>query len=517
MVLRADDDGDSHEDGHEDIEMSSDEDNDDDDDDDYYHDYDDDDEHQINRYLELEMRMVERNDPTLTKLEVGYMHNGGYSIPPGDDWAGLGNAIARNKYLKDLSLYDNDRDKSVEYLLNFLPGLSLNCSIKKLSIGGWNYSDGEVWNYLTQFFKHNHNFECLKVQCNSRLSTHELISALRRFDSLKQFKLNDIPCDSYYKAYQNDVILALTGHTGLRRLTFKNVEFGDPFGINPCCSAVATLLMNPLSNLTKLHLHNTNIDDEGATKFSTGLKSNSTLSELIFTCERIITGIGWTAIFLALQSSRCMLVELFVRDSTFSYDATLWLFAALLRHNTTIKTLSLVDVHSICVAGWKALFQPLWDPTVVLEMLYLDCSSLTNEVLFALTAALTNNSRLKELTLRDNDDSIHLAELVLFSNVLRNPNSALEMLDLSMHPMDDQTIISFAEALSNNGRLKYLMLNVRPSNTSVTSIAYGALVKLLCNKSSIMDTFLSNHILNPLLTGRTLRRQFSCFSAKFQG
>ena len=55
--------------------MSSDEDNDEDDDDDYFNDYDDD-EHQINRYLDLEMRMVERNNPTLTKLEVGYMYTG---------------------------------------------------------------------------------------------------------------------------------------------------------------------------------------------------------------------------------------------------------------------------------------------------------------------------------------------------------------------------------------------------------------------------------------------------------
>ena len=165
-----------------------------------------------------------------------------------------------------------------------------------------------------------------------------------------------------------------------------------------------------------------------------------------------------------------LLAELIVRDSTFCYAATLWLFAALLRQNITIKTLSLVDVHSICVAGWKALFQPLWDPTVVLETLYLDCSLLTNEVLFALTSALTNNSRLKELTFRDNDDSIGEApaELVLFSNVLQNPNSALEMLDLGMHPMDDQTIISFADALSNNSRLKHLRMNLWRFNTSVT-------------------------------------------------
>lgn len=480
--------------------MSLDEDNDDNDDDYYYHDYDEyyDARHHIYRYLDLEMRMVERNDPTLTKLEVGYTHNGGYSIPPGDDWAGLGNAIARNIHLKELSLHDNDRDRSVEYLLDILPGLSLNCSIKKLSIGGWNYSNGEVWNYLTQFFKHNHNFECLKVQCNPRLSTHEFTSSLRRFDSLKEFKLNNIPWDRHKDCQDDVIILALTGHTELRKLTFTNVHFGNMFGkkdkSRPCCATLATLLMNPLSNLTKLHLHNTNIDDLGATIIATGLTTNSTLSELIFTCECKITGIGWEAIFAALQSSRCMLAKLVVRDSTFSYAATLWLFAALLRHKTTIKTLSLSDL-GICDAGWEALFQPLRDPTFVLETLYLGCSSMTNEVLFALTSALTNNSRLKELILRENDDII---DLVLFSSVLRNPNSALKMLDLGFHPLDDRTLLSFAEALATNSRLKHLIWF---DNTSVTSIGYGALVQLLCNKLSIMDTFLSNHILEEICFG----------------
>ena len=92
---------------------------------------------------------------------------------------------------------------------------------------------------------------------------------------------------------------------------------------------------------------------------------------------------------------------------------------------------------------------------------------------------------------------------MLFSNVLRNPNSALEMLDLGMHPMDDQTIISFsfADALSNNSRLKHLLMNLWRFNTFVTSIGYGALVHLLCNKSSIMDTFLSNHILEEICYG----------------
>ena len=88
-------------------------------------------------------------------------------------------------------MYDYNSDKAVEYLLNFLPGLALNCSIKKLSIGGWNFSDGEVWNYLTEFFKHNRKFECLKVQSNPSWSTHEFALSLRLFESLTEFKLYD--------------------------------------------------------------------------------------------------------------------------------------------------------------------------------------------------------------------------------------------------------------------------------------------------------------------------------------
>ena len=82
-------------------------------------------------------------------------------------------------HIKELVLYDYNSDIAVEYLLNFLPGLSMNCSIKKLSIEGWNFSDGEVRNYLTQFFKHNRKFECLKVKCNP-----VLMSLHYRYDGL---------------------------------------------------------------------------------------------------------------------------------------------------------------------------------------------------------------------------------------------------------------------------------------------------------------------------------------------
>ena len=162
-------------------------------------------------------------------------------------------------HIKELVLYDYNSDIAVEYLLNFLPGLALNCSIKKLSIGGWNFSDGEVRNYLTQFFKHNRKFECLKVQCNPSWSTHEFALSLRLFESLTDFILISNPDLPWVN--NTPIILALTGHTDLIKLTFARVEFGSMHRKNdntrPCCDAMVTLLQNPRSKLKSLHLNQT--------------------------------------------------------------------------------------------------------------------------------------------------------------------------------------------------------------------------------------------------------------------
>jgi hypothetical protein len=47
-----------------------------------------------------------------------------------------------------------------------------------------------------------------------------------------------------------------------------------------------------------------------------------------------------------------------------------------------------------------------------------------------------------------------VAGLVAFSNVIQNPNSALEMHDLSGNSISDQMLVSFAQALTSNKRLR---------------------------------------------------------------
>ena len=81
------------------------------------------------------------------------------------------------------------------------------------------------------------------------------------------------------------------------------------------------------------------------------------------------------------------------------------------------------------------------------------------------------------------------------SAVLQNPNSELEKLDLSCNVIGNDVLISFANSLAGNNKLKELFLDYFEGPTSITNAGWEAFCRVLCNKSSIDSTFNSNHTL----------------------
>ena len=144
------------------------------------------------------------------------------------------------------------------------------------------------------------------------------------------------------------------------------------------------------------------------------------------------------------------------------------------------------------IAGWLALLQPLQDPSCRLKKLILDCCAITDEVAAVLTNALANISMLRELDLSYSD--VTATGWVGFSTVLRNPNSALEILDLSDNRINDHVMTSFADALANNNLLRELNLDLE----NVSYDGYTAFNNILCNDASILSTYHSNHSLEKL-------------------
>jgi hypothetical protein len=136
----------------------------------------------------------------------------------------------------------------------------------------------------------------------------------------------------------------------------------------------------------------------------------------------------------------------------------------------------------------------------------------------SLTNALASNTKLRDLNLQGYypESNITSQGLQTFSAVFENPITALERLDFTHEELntdsesvvDDDVICSFANALVNNNKLRELIfhstshVDVGGQNdyhsilhNSISSVGYDAIIQTLCNPSTILDTYHSNHTL----------------------
>jgi hypothetical protein len=90
---------------------------------------------------------------------------------------------------------------------------------------------------LIHFLNVNQALVCLEVDDNCEREHGALASALRRFVSLKEFKLTN---DDNRWACLDIAIEVLIGHSELRKLTILSIQIG-----RKGCAALATLLQTP--------------------------------------------------------------------------------------------------------------------------------------------------------------------------------------------------------------------------------------------------------------------------------
>ena len=265
------------------------------------------------------------------------------------------------------------------------------------------------------------------------------------------------------------------------------------------CDKLASLLRNPGSCLTVLHLYANDIGNGGAIKLAKGFLDNSTLKELMLR-EFEAMKVGQKAIFDSLQGTKCKLEMLHLRVHNIKEASALSLSCVLRHHHGTIKSLQLeiplYDEHD----NIGIICQPMLDRNSVLEKLVLSNHFLTNAVVYALTKALTENNRLRMLDL-SNNIYVSAEAWEIFSEALRNPYSVLEVLKLEDCYNVNDAMHSFADALSRNKMLKELRVGGCYGMYG-TYDAIDALIHTLCNTSSILSTFNSNHTLERICNER---------------
>jgi hypothetical protein len=366
----------------------------------------------------------------------------------------------------------------------------------------------------------------------------------------------------YFPVAVCEIFDALAGHSSLAKLRLEqNVDelgMGDDNQqwqyrqiSRKGWEALTALLRKSSSNLSVLELDNTPMDDKGASILAGGLLVNASLKEFALKSTQQMTKNGWDVIFDALKRSACTLEKLSICMNQRMEDDVISSLSNALSDNCTLKSLSLRGDDEYIpsptfVSSWD-LIQLLHNPVCALERLHLTSVGLNNHAIMSLRNVIANNSRLRELqlgenhevttdgwvnfltfpsnakleklglgnnynindealdvfrisltnnrTLKDlhlgNFEDVTIAGWIDFSTVLRSPNFLLEKLDLTVESYYIDVVISFADALTNNKRLRELRFFCDKE-------IYGPFTRVLCDNSSIMSTYNSNHILSKL-------------------
>ena len=130
-------------------------------------------------------------------------------------------------------------------------------------------------------------------------------------------------------------------------------------------------------------------------------------------------------------------------------------------------------------------------------------NSIDNDALQCVAAAIANNATVEVLNISENN-SITAKGLSSLSSLLQSDKCCLRELVLQGMHIGDDGAVALAEALAGNKSLKCLKFYDHISSTisstsyvehGITAIGRSAFTRLLCDTSSINNTFLSNHTL----------------------
>ena len=139
-----------------------------------------------------------------------------------------------------------------------------------------------------------------------------------------------------------------------------------------------------------------------------------------------------------------------------------------------------------------ALVNLLRSTATELHTLDLRNNDIDDEGVIALVGALTNRN-LCVLDLSSN--RITARGWQNLASLLQNPNCNLVKLDLGSNNVGDEGALIFANALASNRKLEVLDL----SSSGITTLGWFGFSKVLCDTSSINNTYRSNHTLEGLV------------------
>jgi len=263
------------------------------------------------------------------------------------------------------------------------------------------------------------------------------------------------------------------------------------------------------------HAIHTNMYNSDAEPFFRGLKYNRSIKCLDFNGFNLSEGRLFSMMTSFLKSNS-MLHKITVEDCEFGVEGARQLSLAIGDCSKSLNELSIdsnemvngqvvdiittLSVHpqlerlsfaimNIGSNECAALSTLLRYTATKLKSLNLYRANIDDEGMEVLVGGLGHH-KCQELNLGSNR-SITIRGWTALSTLLETTDSKLETLNVEYNTIGDEEALVFAKALSSNSTLKLLGLK----NNGISAEGWEPFSKLLCDTSSINDTYLSNHTL----------------------
>ena len=437
------------------------------------------------------LRRLKDNDPTVFSLSVMCSGEGFNALSI--DWKLEGGAIAENTHLKSLSTtyYNPEGDENAAAITNakaFYGALSKNRSIKNLSMDGCPIDVGLSFTILSPLFEHNQNLRKLHItdgEFDAR-SSQLLLSALSKCNptSLRKFILD---CTGIEDDSAAKLVTILGRFLNLRGL---NLYFNQSNNGEKWCIALGELLQKSKPVLECLDFSSNHIINERAATLGSAIGQSKKLKKLTMNIESI-TPSGCVALLRGLSNPNSQLEELDLCGNEIGDEGGI-AFAAAIATNTKLKILNL-EYHSFSFNGWSPLLKSLVNQDSILENLYLAGANIGNRELSVLGNALGNNSTLKTLHFRRNQNITANGWTAFFECL--SLNSSLEDINVKDNNVDNESLASLVSALENNTHLKRLNLSMC---ALVSSIGWQTFFDRLQTCNLVLEVLLlsSNNSIN---------------------
>ena len=443
---------------------------------------------------------------TITTLAIDWSD---FVVRRGDHLGWLGYFVCKNKQLETLSIGSLPDNINLDA---FFEVLGQNRSIKTLQIG----SDiGESFQKLVPFVRNNDslhelsfNYFDIGLQCARNIALllgqqrtlkcldfeemgfddegfSQIAKAVRSQPQIEKLRLccGTIGRDGYAALGS-----ALEGCSSLRNLSIMTaidlevndignegllvlaeglkhchdirelVLFGNLMVTEEGLRSLSTLFQSDNCRLELLELGQMNIGDDGMTVLATGITSLPSLKRLTL-WDTFIGDQGLQDLVRGLVN--CNLEELnFSKNEVMESISGLRLLGTLVRRSTNMRSLSLYN------------------------------SSLTDEGLQSFVEGMANYCNLTDLNLSHNH-SITANGLESLSSLFQAEHCSLRTLSLCGIHFGDDGAAALANGLIGNKSLT----NLKLSTSGIVARGWDAFSELLCDTSSVNNTYLSNHTL----------------------